>query len=185
VVSFDPVVAVLLGDVRCGRDQFSQHPQVRTGLIGGHLDRRWSAGKGLDEELLRGGRVPLLGEQHVDDLPVLVDRPVQVPPPAGHLDVGLIDEPPVTGRVPARSSGVGEQRREPLHPPVHRHVVDLRAALGQQLLHVPIRQAVPEIPADRDRDHLRREPEPGKRRPVDVRTGSSRSTHPPSLLGLA
>jgi len=33
-------------------------------------------------------------------------------------------------------------------------MVDLDPTLGQQLLDVPIRQAVPEIPADRDRDHL-------------------------------
>jgi hypothetical protein len=50
-------------------------------------------------------------------------------------------------------------------------VVHLDTALGQQLLDVSIRQAIAQVPADRDRDHLRREPEPGERRPVDVRTG--------------
>jgi excisionase family DNA binding protein len=39
-----------------------------------------------------------------------------------------------------------------------------------------------QVPADRDRDHLGWEPEPGKRRPVDLGTGGSRSTHPPSFL---
>ena len=73
--------------------------------------------------------------------------------------------------MPARAGGVGEQRREPLHPPVHRDVINVDAALGQQLLEIPIRQAVAQVPADRQRDHLRRETEPGKRRPVDVRTG--------------
>jgi len=33
------------------------------------------------------------------------------------------------------------------------------AALGQQLLNVPVGQAVPQIPADRDHDHLPRKPE--------------------------
>ena len=28
-------------------------------------------------------------QQHVDDVPELVDCPVQVPPPPGHLDVGV------------------------------------------------------------------------------------------------
>jgi hypothetical protein len=82
-----------------------------------------------------------------------------------------------------RSGGVGEHRGEPLHPPVDSHVVDLDAALSQQLLNVPIREAVAQVPADRDRDHLRWEPEPRERRPVDRRTGCSRSTHPLSLLG--
>ena len=35
---------------------------------------------------------------------------------------------------------------------------------------------------DCDRDHLRREPEPRERRPLDLGTGNSTSTHPPSLL---
>src|SRR5215204_2598900 len=57
-------------------------------------------GQGPGEEPAGRGGVPLLGQQHVDDLPVLVDRPVQVPPPAGDLDVSLIDEPPVPRGVP-------------------------------------------------------------------------------------
>jgi hypothetical protein len=39
------------------------------------------------EESPGGGQVPLLGDQHVDDLPVLVDRAVEVDPPPGGLDV--------------------------------------------------------------------------------------------------
>jgi hypothetical protein len=104
---------------------------------------------------------------------------------ARDLDVGLIRELPVPGGVPEWASGVGLQRCESLHPPVHRDVVDLDTALGQQLLHVPVGQAVAQVPADRDRDHLQREPEPGKRRPIDVGTGGSASTHPLSLLGQA
>jgi hypothetical protein len=40
--------------------------------------------------------------KHVDDLPELVDRPVQVRPPARDRHVGLVDEPPVTRCVAAR-----------------------------------------------------------------------------------
>jgi hypothetical protein len=108
--------------------------------------------QGADEEAACRGGVPLLGQQHLDDLPELVDRPVQVPPPTGGLDVGLIDKPPVPGRMP-KWPGIGEQR-EPLHQPVHRDVVDLDAELGQQLLDVPVGQPIAEVPADRDGDHL-------------------------------
>ena len=80
---------------------------------------------------------------------------------------------PVSGSGSARPGGVSERRREPLHPPVHRHVIDLHTTLGQQLLRIPIGQPVPQIPADRDRDHLRREPQPRERRPIDLRTGGS------------
>jgi len=132
------------------------------------------------EEPARRRRVPLVGGQHVDDLPELVDRPVQVAPPTGHLDVRLVHPPPVAGRVLTGPSGVGEQRGESLHPAEDGDVVDLDAALGEQLLHVPVRQAVPEVPANRDRDHLRWEPEAGEGRPVLDLTGPA-STHPPSL----
>ena len=74
-------------------------------------------GQGAGEEAAGGGGVPVLGQQHVDDLPVLVDRLVQVALPAGDLDVDLVDEPAVAGGVPEGASGVGEQRGEPLHPP--------------------------------------------------------------------
>ena len=137
VVSFDRIIGVLLGHVRRGRDQFVDHPQVRAGLVGGDLDGRRTLHQRLGEEPSSRCAVPLLGQQHVDDLAVLVDGPVQVPPPAGDLDVGLVDEPPVSGGMPERASGVGEQRGEPLHPPVDADVVDLDAPLAQQLLPDP------------------------------------------------
>jgi hypothetical protein len=61
-------------------------------------------------------------------------------------------------------------------------VVDRDAAFGQQLLDIAVGQAVAEVPADREGDHFGWEPEPGERRPADVVTGGSRSTHPPSFL---
>jgi len=39
--------------------------------------------------------------------------------------------------VPDEAGRIGEQWREPLHPPVHGDVTDLDAAFGEQLLHVP------------------------------------------------
>jgi hypothetical protein len=76
-------------------------------------------------------------------LPELVDRPVQVAPPTADLDIRLINPPPVAGRVPAGTGGVGEQRGEPLHSQEHTDVVHLDAALGQQLLDIPVGQAIP------------------------------------------
>jgi hypothetical protein len=43
-------------------------------------------------------------------------------------------------------------------------VIDLDVALGQQLLHIAVGQAVTQVPAHRDRDHLTREPVPHWRR---------------------
>ena len=69
---------------------------------------------------------------------MLVDRPVHIPPHAVDLDVGLVDEPPVTRRVPGEAGRIGQQRREPLHPAVDRDVIDLDTAFGQQFLDVAV-----------------------------------------------
>jgi hypothetical protein len=64
--------------------------------------------------------------------------------------------------MPARPRSFNELAGETLHPPVDGHVINGHTALGQQLLDIPIRQAISQVPADRDRDHLPREPEPAK-----------------------
>ena len=51
---------------------------------------------------------------------------VGLAPDAVGLDVGLITEPPVTDGRPAGASGVDQLRREALHPPEQRHMVQLR-----------------------------------------------------------
>jgi hypothetical protein len=40
--------------------------------------------------------------------------------------------------VPGEAGRIGRQRREPLHPPVNRDVIDLDAAFGQQFLDVAV-----------------------------------------------
>ena len=79
--------------------------------------------------------------------------------------------PAATDGVAAGPSGLGHQRREPLHPPLDRDVVDLDAALGEQLLDaalgeqlldVAVGQAEAQLPADRKDDELGREAEAGK-----------------------
>ena len=117
------------------------------------------------EEL--AGRVGVLAGRHpyVDDLPVLVDRPVHVAPHPVDLHVRLVHEPPITRAVPAEPGGVEQQRGEPLHPSVDRDVINLDSALEQEFFNVAIGQAEPQVPTDCDGDHLGREPEPGERRP--------------------
>ena len=131
MISLDPVVAVLLGHVPGRGQQVIQHPQVDRCLVGGHLHRTRRLPQRPDEEPARRGGIALRRGEHVDDLPELVHRPVQVTPPACHLHVGLIDEPPITRGSSTGAGGVSEQRCEPLHPPVDGDVVDLDAALGE------------------------------------------------------
>jgi hypothetical protein len=42
-------------------------------------------------------------------------------------------------------------------------VVDLDAAFDQQFFNVSVGEVAAQVPADRDDDHLRREPVPGER----------------------
>ena len=112
-----------------------------------------------DKEASCGRPVTPHGQQDVDDLAMLVDSQVQAGPLTGHLHVRLIDEPPVTRSVTARPGSLCELRGEALHPPVDGDVIDGDAAPGQQLPGIPAGQSVAQVPADRDRDHLTREPE--------------------------
>jgi hypothetical protein len=130
----------------------------------------------------RRAEVPALGDEYVDDLSVLVHRPIDVPPHPGDLHVGLVNEPPVPRRVPARARRVHTLGGEPLHPPVQGDVIHLDAALGENLLQVSVGQAEAQIPADREQDQVRWEPEPReRRRSLNGRPRTAVALHPATL----
>ena len=129
------------------------------------------------EERSGCGDVGASGDENVDDLAVFVDRPLHVAPHAGDFDVSLIDEAPPADRMPTRSRRVDEQWRETLNPPKQRHVIDIDAALGEELLEVAIRQTKAEIPARRQHHHLGREPEPHERRQIKRWHGTTAALH--------
>jgi hypothetical protein len=111
-------------------------------LIGGHLNgHHVGRADGSLKEPTSSLRVAPTGHEHFDHLPELVDRAVHLPPLAGDLHLGLVHEPAVANGVPARSGSLGQQRCEPLHPPVDRHVVDLHAPFGEEFLDVAVGQA--------------------------------------------
>jgi len=78
----------------------------------------------------------LVGQHRVDDLAVLVNRPVRVPPPARHRDICFVDESAVTAATAAAAGGVDEDRGERLDRAVDADVVDHDTALGRQVLDV-------------------------------------------------
>jgi hypothetical protein len=92
------------------------------------------------------------------------------------FDIGFVDGPPVARCVPREAGGVGKQRGEPLHPSVHRDVVDLDAAFGEQLLDVAVGQPVAQLPA-----HLPPgSPRPGsgtRRKPIEEATNGDTVQH--------
>ena len=83
----------------------------RPGAVGGDLGRDRAGAQRPGEEPPGGGQVAPLGQQRVNDLAVLADRPVQIRPPPSDLDIRLIGEPPVTGNVAARPTLLAWHRR--------------------------------------------------------------------------
>jgi hypothetical protein len=67
----------------------------------------------LLEEPPGGLGVPTRGDEHVDDLPELVDGAVDLAPVPSHVHIGLVHEPTVADGVPAGSGGLSQQRCEP------------------------------------------------------------------------
>jgi hypothetical protein len=123
-------------------EQLLDHAEQRRGLVRHHLNGSVMVPQRYLEESSGGRQVPPAGQVHVDDLAGLVDRPVQVTPDTGDLDVGLVHEPAIPNGVATRPCHLDQERREPLHPPEDRDVVDVDASLGEQLLDVAVRQVV-------------------------------------------
>src|ERR1039458_2004820 len=128
--------------VRCGRQEVRDHADQGVGPVSGDLSRLTVRADRIGEEFCRSSQITLLRHEHVDDLPVLVNGPIDVPPGPGDLHVGLIDKPVTTHDVAARPSRVDEQGREPLTPTEQGHVVNLDTAFSEQLLQIPVGQSV-------------------------------------------
>ena len=164
VIGLDRIVRVSLDVMPRRRDQLVEHGRVDRGGVGDHLARcHLQHRQGPLEEPVGAIGVAARGDEHVDDLPALVDGPVDIPPDTVDLDIRLIHEPPITRRTTSEPRRVRQQRCEPLYPPVDRDVIDLDTPLDQQVLYVAVPEVVAQVPPDRDHDHLRREPESGKR----------------------
>jgi hypothetical protein len=140
--SFYGIVGVLLGDVAGGREQFFEHAGVGRCPVGGNLAGSLTVVQGAVKEPACRRQIPFLGHQRVDDLPILVDRPVQIDPAPRDLGVCFVNEPTITGCMPTGPGCVDEQRGEPLNPAVDRDVVNHDAPLGQQLFDISIGEPV-------------------------------------------
>jgi len=78
MVGFDRVVRILLGVVHGGRDEFVEGPRIGRCPVCDYLHRHRPGGQRPGEERPRGTQIAPGRQPDVDDLPVLVDRPVQV-----------------------------------------------------------------------------------------------------------
>jgi hypothetical protein len=80
MISLHAVVAVLLGDVPRGRHERVDDAGVDRRPVGGDLDRRRAVREGAGEERPRSTGIAALRDEDVDDLPLLIDRAVEVGP---------------------------------------------------------------------------------------------------------
>lgn len=157
VIAFDTVVRILLGVVkRRGYEALDRGPQ-RWCSVGHDLDGVLCA-RSARAKPACGSDIASSGDEHVDDLTVLVHRPVDVASSAGNLHVGLVDEPTIADRVSARSGRVREQWGEAPHPPVDRDVIDLDSTLNLELLDISMGEPKPQIPPYGVDNDLRWEP---------------------------
>ena len=106
------------------------------------------------EESSCRGNIPVVGDENVDDLAVLIYGPLHAAPDAVDLDVRLMNEPPVTDGMPQGAIRVDQLRREVLHPPKPSHMVQLDTALGEEMLQIPVRTSVAQLPTGRQHDHV-------------------------------
>jgi len=147
-------------------------PQASRGTVGADLGRDRAPAQRPGKEAPGGRQVTPPGQQDVDDLAMLVDRHVQAGPLAGDLYVRLMNEPLTTRSVAAWPGRLDELRGEALDPPVDGDVIHGDSTLGQQVPHITAGQAIPQVPADRDRD----DPRAG--------TGNQRRLKPGPMISL-
>jgi hypothetical protein len=114
VITLDPVVRILARVMQHPREEVVHNPQQRCSQIWGDLSWTFTARQHHLEELVGRRDVASFRHVHVDDLTVLVDGSVHVPPHTGNLHRGFIDEPAVAETVTARPRSVDDQRGEAL-----------------------------------------------------------------------
>jgi len=110
VICLDRVIRVPLDDVQRRGNQLVKHPQVGGRAVGCDLGRDRARAQRPGEEAPSGRQVTARRQQNIDDLAMLIDSPVEIGPFTGDLQVGLIDEPPVTRSVPAQPGSLDELR---------------------------------------------------------------------------
>ena len=163
MILFQDIVEILHRSVLAvlGESAFGFEPHDRRRVSGvpvGVNDARLGmvrTSQSFGQEALCCGRVLLGREEKVDRRTGRVHSTIQVAPLALDPNVGLVHPPTVVGRSEPRSQSAFHFRGVTLHPPPDGDVVGVHAPLGQQLLHVAVRQGETQVPAHCQEDHLR------------------------------
>src|SRR5262249_19717778 len=119
--------------------------------------------------------VPVLGEQKVNRLAVLIYRAVEITPLALHLDGGFVHAPADPHGTLAPMEGVLQLGTILHHPALDGRVVDRYPALFHKFFDMPIAQGIREIPAHAHENNLLRKVGP---------LAADRHRYSPSLLTM-
>ena len=90
VIGFNRVVGVLLQTCHASGTSSSSKRGYRRGPVRGHLGRPSRRVQCPGEEPAGRRQIPLRRGQDINDLPMLVDRPVQLHPPPSDLQIRLV-----------------------------------------------------------------------------------------------
>ena len=94
-------------------------------------------------------------KQKINCGPGGIDGPVQVAPATLNSNVSLVHAPGLVSRLKMAPEPLLEFGRIALYPAPHGGMIRFQAAFLQQLLHVPKRQGITQVPADRAKNKLR------------------------------
>ena len=182
VVALQAVVQVLGRAMLGVGHRRPQGGRVAPGLVGDDALRPDAGlGDGPLEEGAGGGRGAPFGDVDVHHLAVLVDRPVAVGPATVQPAVGLVHPPARADRPPVAAGRLAQQRQVAPHPAVDRAPVDGQAALGEPFGDVGVAQAVVDLPANRQGDHLIGRAAPGEGADRGGGEPASAAIAPPTL----
>ena len=128
VICFETVVAIPVGAMPSPWQQLFQRGRVHRREVGDDLHRhRLRLTDRPLEEPTSGRCIPPWGTNTSMTWPNWVDCSVHIPPSPSDLHIGLVHEPAISYSVSAGAGGLGQQRREPLEPPLHADMVDVYA----------------------------------------------------------
>ncbi len=96
-------------------------------------------------------------EVRVDHLTVLINRAIDIGPPAMDAGVGFVNPPLSAIGLPMRRGSLLELWMGSLHPGVDGAAIDDEPTLGEPLDDIRVAQAIADIPPHRYCDHIIRE----------------------------